>query len=63
MFTIEQDFSWAHNHVDVKTYTKGDTLETDDQDLIDVATVEGWIRPAEEKATKARKAAPENKAD
>jgi hypothetical protein len=35
-------FSWAHRGVDIQQYAKGDEIETEDQDLIDVSTREGW---------------------
>lgn len=67
MFKIKQDFKWAHRNVDVVEYKAGDDLDTDDQELIDVATAEGWIEvPGEEKPapkTKALKGAPENKGE
>lgn len=37
-----KDFSWAHRHVEIREYKVEDIIETDDQDLIDVATREGW---------------------
>jgi len=54
---VVKPFSWAHRHVDVKSYKKGDVIETDDKDLIEVATKEGWVSSG-----KAADAAPENKA-
>jgi len=66
LLKVKEPFKWAHQHVRVVEYQVGDEIETDDQDLIDVATTEGWIETgeqAEAKATKARKGAPENKAD
>jgi hypothetical protein len=41
-------FSWAHRGVDVQAYAKGDEIETEDQDLIDVSTREGWTSAADE---------------
>lgn len=38
----QQPFSWAHRGVLVEHFAEGQVIETDDQDLIDVATREGW---------------------
>lgn len=38
----KKPFSWAHQHVNVKEYVKGDVIETDDVDLIQVSVKEGW---------------------
>lgn len=35
-------FSWAHRGCDVEQYEKGQLIETEDEDLIRVATEEGW---------------------
>lgn len=40
--TVKKPFSWAHQGVTVVAYEAGQTIETDDQDLIDVSTKEGW---------------------
>jgi len=40
---VKQDFSWAHEHVRVKSYASGDEIETDDADLIAVGIAEGWV--------------------
>lgn len=46
-FKVKKDFSWAHRGIDVVAYQAGDDLESDDEDLIKVATTEGWIaKPA-----------------
>ena len=61
LLKVKEPFKWAHEHVRVVEYQAGDEIETDDQDLIDVATTEGWIETGEQveaKATKARKGAP-----
>lgn len=72
MFKVKQTFSWAHRHVDVVEYQEGTEHDFEDADLIDVATTEGWIEAVKDepvkddppaKATKAAKAAPENKAE
>lgn len=38
----KQAFSWAHQGTQVEHFEKGQIIETEDQDLIDVATKEGW---------------------
>jgi hypothetical protein len=38
----KQAFSWAHQGTQVEHFEKGQIIETEDQDLIDVATQEGW---------------------
>jgi hypothetical protein len=40
--TVKKPFSWAHKGVTVVAYEAGQTIETEDQDLIDVSTKEGW---------------------
>lgn len=40
---VKKPFSWAHQHVNVKDYAKGDEIETDDADLIRVSAEEGWV--------------------
>jgi hypothetical protein len=57
-------FSWAHRGCEVESFEAGQVIETEDRDLIDVATAEGWAAPEGDKKpseNKARKAAPENK--
>ena len=70
---VLQDFKWAHRGVDVIEYAKGDTIETDDDDLIEVATHDDnkWAAVAGEDSgsgenppdgkKKAKGGAPENK--
>lgn len=53
----KQAFSWAHRGVDIEQFAEGQTIETDDLDLIEVALTEGW---AKEVGTK-KGAALENK--
>lgn len=43
----QEDFSWAHRGVEVEHFEKGAEIETDDEDLIEVATREGWAAPAD----------------
>lgn len=40
--TVKKPFSWAHRGVTVEHFEAGQTIETEDQDLIDVSTKEGW---------------------
>ena len=40
--TVKKPFSWAHKGVTIEAFEKGQVIETDDEDLIDVATKEGW---------------------
>lgn len=42
--TATQDFSWAHRGVEVEEFKKGAVIETEDEDLIKVATDEGWAK-------------------
>lgn len=69
MHTVIKDFSWAHRHVDIKEYKAGESIEFDDADLISVAEEEGWIEPEKDgkssapAANKARRGAPESKAE
>lgn len=41
-----QNFSWAHRGVEVEHFEKGAVIETEDADLIKVATDEGWAKKA-----------------
>ena len=67
MFKVKQSFKFAHRGVEVVEYEAGAEHAFDDADLIDVATAEGWIEVVKDeapaKATKASKAAPENKGE
>lgn len=42
-FKVKKPFSWAHRGVEIVNYATGEEIETDDADLIDVATSEQWI--------------------
>ena len=44
--TVKKPFSWAHRGVTVEHFEAGQTIETEDQDLIDVSTKEGWTSKA-----------------
>jgi|GEM_PF-1662489 len=52
-----KDFSWAHRHVEIREYKKDDVIETEDEDLIRVATDEKWAKAVKE--GKAQQQAPE----
>jgi len=47
----QTDFSWAHRGVEVEQFAAGAEIDTDDEDLIEVATAEGWATPADGEAT------------
>jgi hypothetical protein len=42
MLKIIKTFSWAHGGIHITEYAAGSEVETDDADLIEVATREGW---------------------
>jgi len=44
--TVIKDFSWAHRGVEIEQFEKGAVIETEDADLIKVATDEGWVKKA-----------------
>lgn len=44
--TAIKDFSWAHRGVEIEQFEKGAVIETEDADLIKVATEEGWAKKA-----------------
>jgi hypothetical protein len=58
---IKTDFAFAHRGVELKTYTAGEVVETDDAQLIEIAIAEGWAVDADQPESKAKKGAPENK--
>lgn len=37
-------FDWAHKGIRVERFEEGAEIETEDQELIDVSTREGWAR-------------------
>lgn len=51
---VKQAFDWAHHGVAVVSYAVGDEIETDDQDLIEVALREGWAVDQAAKRTRAK---------
>lgn len=60
----KQAFSWAHRGCIVEHFEKGQEIETEDEDLIEVSIREGWAegdKASKPVVTKAQKAAPENK--
>lgn len=48
VLTALKAFAWAHRGIDVQRYSAGQAIDTDDADLIAVATTEGWAAPAGE---------------
>ena len=59
-----QNFSWAHRGVQIEEFKEGQTIITEDADMISVSAHEGWAAEAgAEKAQPAprKKSAPENK--
>lgn len=50
---VIEGFTWAHRGIDVEQFAEGAEIDTDDGDLIDVSTREGWC---------SMEGAPENKA-
>lgn len=60
---ITQTFDFAHRGVEIKTYSAGEEIETDDAELIEVALAQKWATKAREsRDSKAHGNAPENKA-
>lgn len=64
--TAQQNFSYTHRGYDQKHYAAGQEIETEDEEMIEVSTQEGWAVPVGQKSTKpaenkAKKSAPENK--
>lgn len=47
----QTDFSWAHRGVEVEQFAAGAEIETEDEDLIEVSTAEGWTAPADGEAS------------
>jgi hypothetical protein len=74
---VQTPFSWAHRGCEVEHFEKGQTIKTEDADLITVSTAEGWTVEGQETASddkaaegekadkpasnKAKKSAPETK--
>jgi hypothetical protein len=59
---ILQSFRFAHGGHTVREYEAGAEIETDDPDLVRVATSEGWAKDAAApRSSKSKGAAPENK--
>ena len=50
--TVKKPFSWAHRGVTVEHFEVGQAIETEDQDLIDVSTKEGWTSKGKGQTTK-----------
>ena len=56
---ILKDFTFAHHGYDLKSYQAGQEVTTDDDEFVTYVLREKW---AKQHVTKARGAAPENKA-
>lgn len=54
---VKKAFLWAFRGCDVVAFEPGQTIPGDDQDLVRVATEQGWVEGEEKKID-----APENKA-
>lgn len=62
--TVIKNFNWAHAGVRVEEFVKDAVIDTEDLDLIEVSTREGWTKkPGKPATAKAPAAAPENKAE
>lgn len=48
---VQENFNWAHRGVEVEHFEAGAEFETEDEDLIEVSTNEGWTKPADGEAT------------
>lgn len=44
----KEDFAWSHQGIRVEYFKKGQPIETDDADLIEVSLREGWTAKARE---------------
>jgi len=42
--TVIKEFDWAHRGVEIEKFEKGAVIDTEDADLIKVATDEGWAK-------------------
>ncbi len=61
---VKTPFKWAHQGVEVEEFEKNQVIETEDADLIRVATDEGWVVKLQQglqqpEQTQAHTAAPE----
>ena len=50
---IKQDFSYFHRGHDRVDYKSGDVIETDDEEMAEVAIDQGWATKADKPATNA----------
>ena len=59
---IAQGFKFAHRGVEVREYVEGESVETDDPELVKISTENGWASQAGEKPKgKTKGGSPENK--
>lgn len=60
---VIKPFNWAHDNVRVESFAKDQVINTEDKDLIRVATEEKWVTKVRGGAgSNALTSAPENKA-
>lgn len=52
---IESGFKWAHRGVEIEEFYAGQSIETEDQELIAVAIAEGWASEDGEQAEQPKK--------
>ncbi|WP_138519016.1 hypothetical protein [Limnobacter alexandrii] len=52
-------FSWAHAGVRIEEFSKDQVIETEDEDLIKVATQEKWAKQAGKSESKGKEEKPE----
>lgn len=53
----KQAFSWAHRGVEIEEFAKGQIIDTEDKDLIEVSLAEGWTEKAKAPTKAEQKAA------
>lgn len=53
--TIKKNFTYWHGGCNAVTYEEGQEVEVEDEEMIAVATSEGWAASEEAKKTKANK--------
>ena len=58
MLTVKKDFTYYHKGYDRRDYAAGDVIDTDDEEMIEVAINQQWIESEEKqkpvKRTKAK---------
>lgn len=56
---VIKGFSWAHAGVRIEEFSKDQVIETEDEDLIKVATQEKWVKQAGKGESKGKEEKPE----